>query len=133
MRKQRGLHGRWASLYGTTTLRLGPWFSYPPDGPRYELLVFDDEGELIVPRNEWYRLMQGTGPNERPLLANSLLAERFAKKQSMQWTPEGAHLLLQIRSRTLNGDLAPTFRNSYPDFSAISPLIDGQTAVELEE
>jgi hypothetical protein len=50
-------------------------------------------------------------------LVNSLLAKRFAKKQSMQWTPEGAHLLLQIRTRTLNGDLASTFRNSYPDFS----------------
>jgi hypothetical protein len=35
----------------------------------------------------------------------------------MQWTPQGAHLLLQIRTRTLNGDLASTFRNSYPDFS----------------
>src|SRR5438477_3883697 len=39
-------------------------------------------------------------------LVNSLLSRRFAKKQSMQWTPEGAHLLLQVRTRTLNGDLA---------------------------
>ena len=30
-------------------------------------------------------------------MVNSLLAKRFAKKQSIQWTPEGAHLLLQIR------------------------------------
>ena len=50
-------------------------------------------------------------------LVNCLLAKRFAKKQSMQWTPEGAHLLLQIRTRTLNGDLASTFRTRYPDFS----------------
>ena len=50
-------------------------------------------------------------------LVNSLLAKRFAKKQSMQWTPDGAHLLLQIRTRTLNGDLASTFRNTYPDFT----------------
>ena len=34
-------------------------------------------------------------------LVNSLLSRRFAKKQSMQWTPEGAHLLLQTRTRTL--------------------------------
>ena len=27
------------------------------------------------------------------------------------------HLLLQIRTRTLNGDLASTFCNSYPEFS----------------
>lgn len=35
----------------------------------------------------------------------------------MQWTPEGAHLLLRIRTRMLNEDLAPTFRNRYPDFA----------------
>jgi hypothetical protein len=32
-------------------------------------------------------------------LVNSLLSKRFAKKQSMQWTPGGAHLLLQTRTR----------------------------------
>jgi hypothetical protein len=36
-------------------------------------------------------------------LVNSLLAKRFSKKQSMQWTPEGANLQLQIRTRTLHG------------------------------
>jgi hypothetical protein len=36
-------------------------------------------------------------------LVNSLLAKRFAKKQSMQWSPQGSHLLLQIRTRTLKG------------------------------
>ena len=50
-------------------------------------------------------------------LVNSLVAKRFAKKQSMQWTPQGAHLLLQVRTRTLNGDLASKFCKSYPDFS----------------
>jgi integrase len=61
MRKQRGPHGQWASLYGTTTIRLAPWFSFPANGPRYDLLVFDDAGDVIVPLNEWYRLMQGYG------------------------------------------------------------------------
>ena len=50
-------------------------------------------------------------------LVNSLLAKRFVKKQSMQWTPEAAHLLLQLRTRTLNNDLAATFRTWYPDLS----------------
>jgi hypothetical protein len=50
-------------------------------------------------------------------LVNSLLSKRFAKKQSMQWTPQGAHLLLQTRTRTLNGDLIHTFRNWYEAFS----------------
>jgi hypothetical protein len=50
-------------------------------------------------------------------LVNSLLTKRFSKKQSMQWTPEGAHLLLQARTRTFNGDLAASFRGWYPAFS----------------
>jgi hypothetical protein len=50
-------------------------------------------------------------------LVNALLSKRFAKKQSMQWTPEGARLLLQTRTRTLNGDLAGAFRRWYPTFS----------------
>ncbi len=50
-------------------------------------------------------------------LVNSLLAKRLVKKQSMQWMPEGAHLLLQLRTHTLNHDLAATFRTMYPEFS----------------
>ena len=33
----------------------------------------------------------------------------------MQWSKEGAHLLLQTRMRTLNGELAGIFRRWYPD------------------
>jgi hypothetical protein len=47
-------------------------------------------------------------------LLKSLLSERFAEKQSMQWSPEGAHLLLQVRTRTLEEDFAATFRRCYP-------------------
>jgi hypothetical protein len=41
---------------------------------------------------------------------NSLLDKRFTKRQQMQWTPKGAHLLLQIRTRVINDDLAQPFR-----------------------
>src|SRR5216683_8276052 len=61
MRTQRGPRGQFSSLYGTSTLRLGAEFPYPPGGPRYERLVFDADGQLIVPVNEWYRLMEGVG------------------------------------------------------------------------
>jgi hypothetical protein len=62
-------------------------------------------------------------------LVNSLLSKRFAKKQSMQWTPEGAHLLLQVRTRTLNDDLAATFRRWYPTLSlANQPAADSLLA-----
>lgn len=33
----------------------------------------------------------------------------------MQWTKRGAHLLLQVRVKTLNHALASTFRRWYPE------------------
>ena len=45
---------------------------------------------------------------------NAVIAKRFAKKQQMQWTPRGAHLLLQTRTRTLDGPLRKTFERWYP-------------------
>ncbi len=47
---------------------------------------------------------------------NSVLSNRFVKRQSMQWTQRGAHLLLQTRIKTLNNELSSTFRRWYPDF-----------------
>lgn len=47
---------------------------------------------------------------------NLVLSKRFVKKQSMQWSKREAHLLLQTRVKTLNNELAPTFRRWYPDF-----------------
>ena len=38
----------------------------------------------------------------------------MVKKQQMRWSPRGAHLLLQVRTRTLNDDLAADFRRWYP-------------------
>ena len=34
----------------------------------------------------------------------------------MQWDERGAHLLLQTRVKTLNGELERVFRRWYPDF-----------------
>src|SRR3954447_5864955 len=42
------------------------------------------------------------------------LGKRFAKKQQMQWSKAGAHLLLQTRTQTLDGTLPETFRKWYP-------------------
>jgi hypothetical protein len=47
---------------------------------------------------------------------NQVISKRFCKKQQMAWTPRGAHLLLQIRTRVLNGDWEATFREWYPGF-----------------
>jgi hypothetical protein len=45
---------------------------------------------------------------------NAVISKRFAKPQQMQWTKRGAHLLLQIRTRALDGTLRPSFERWYP-------------------
>jgi hypothetical protein len=45
---------------------------------------------------------------------NAVVSKRFAKKQQMQWTRRGAHLLLQTRTRTLDGTLRSTFKRWFP-------------------
>jgi hypothetical protein len=45
---------------------------------------------------------------------NQVIAKRMVKKQQMRWTPRDAHLLLQVRARVLNGQLAGDFRRWYP-------------------
>jgi hypothetical protein len=50
---------------------------------------------------------------------NQVISKRFCKEQQMAWTQRGAHLLLQIRTRVLNGDWEATFREWYPGFRAV--------------
>ena len=49
---------------------------------------------------------------------NAVISKRFAKRQQMQWTPRGAHLLLQTRTRALDGTLRPLFERWYPGLAA---------------
>jgi hypothetical protein len=45
---------------------------------------------------------------------NQVVSKRFVKKQQMQWTPRGAHLLLQTRTKVLNEDIEDVFRGWVP-------------------
>ena len=47
---------------------------------------------------------------------NQEVSKRFVKKQQMQWTLRGAHLLLQARTKVLNQELEDVFRKWYPMF-----------------
>ncbi len=47
-----------------------------------------------------------------------MVGKRFAKKQQMQWSKQGAHLLLQTRTRALDGTLRETFVRWYPAMAA---------------
>jgi hypothetical protein len=51
---------------------------------------------------------------------NQVISRRFVKKQQMRWQPETAHLLLQVRTRTLNGRLRETFQRWWPAMTPVS-------------
>lgn len=48
---------------------------------------------------------------------NQVVAKRMVKRQQMRWSPRGAHLLLQVRTRVLDDTLADDFHRWYPDFA----------------
>ncbi len=54
---------------------------------------------------------------------NEVISRRMVKKQQMRWTRRGAHLLLQVRIRTLDNDLRPTFERWYPAMGALEPPV----------
>jgi len=47
---------------------------------------------------------------------NQVLAKRLVKRQQMQWTKKGAHLLVQARTKVLNEEWEACFRQQYPGF-----------------
>ena len=75
-------------------------------------LVFQTSGNATVRAKRSVQRLS----NRR--LIRLLVSKRFVKKQQMQWTPRGAHLLLQTRSKVLNNDLEDVFRGWYPQFHA---------------
>jgi hypothetical protein len=45
---------------------------------------------------------------------NQVVSKRLVKKQQMRWTPQGAHLLLQVRTRVLNDELTGVSGSGIP-------------------
>jgi len=51
---------------------------------------------------------------------NVVVGKRFVKKQQMQWSKKGAHMLLQTRTRALDGTLRGMFAKWHPVMAANS-------------
>jgi len=77
---------------------------------------------LVMRRDNWYQWLERRRTGDAISSAfvesavNQVVSKRMVKKQQMRWTPRGAHLLLQVRTRVLNDDLAPDFQRWYPSF-----------------
>src|SRR6266542_6333173 len=70
-------------------------------------------GAWIPNYGERYRCGEAISSAFVESTVNQVVSKRMVKKQQMRRAPEGAHLLLQVRTRTLNGELAATFRAWY--------------------
>jgi hypothetical protein len=69
----------------------------------------------IVNYGERYRCGERISTGFVESTINQVIGKRFVKRQQMRWTPQGAHLLLQVRVHALNDELHTAFKRWYPD------------------
>ena len=74
----------------------------------------DRNSEQIPNYGERHRCGEPISTATAEATVNQVISRRMVKKQQMRWSPRGAHLLLQIRTRVLNDDLAADFARWYP-------------------
>jgi hypothetical protein len=74
-----------------------------------------NNGHLIPNYGERYRNGEAIATGFVESTVNQVISKRFCKKQQMQWSKRGAHLLLQTRIKTLNRELGSVFKRWYPD------------------
>src|SRR5262245_16307675 len=96
------------------------------DGTSRKLLKVAEEFHMYITNNagfipnygERYRHGERISPGFVESTVNQVVSKRMVKKQQMQWSKRSAHLLLQIRTRVLNGEWEDMFRTWYPGFLA---------------
>jgi hypothetical protein len=79
----------------------------------FQVYIASNESSLIN-YGERYRSGERISSAFVEATVNAVISKRFAKKQQMQWSRRGAHLLLQTRTRTLDGSLRAAFEHWYP-------------------
>ena len=83
---------------------------------RSELRTYIVNNRHVIPNDgERYHNGEAIATGFVESTVNEVVSRRFCKQQQMQWSKEGAHLLLQTRVRTLNGELGTIFKRWYPD------------------
>ena len=70
---------------------------------------------LIPNYGQRYHHGEAIAPGFVESTVHQVVRKRFCKKQQMQWSKPGAHLLLQTRVKTLDGELGAIFKRWCPD------------------
>jgi hypothetical protein len=77
-----------------------------------EFVTYIERNAHAIPNyGERYRNDERIATSFVESAVNVVIAKRFTKKQQMQWSRCGAHMLLQIRTRTLDGNAPRPIRN----------------------
>ena len=82
-------------------------------------------GEFIPNYGERYRNGERISTGFVESAINQVVSKRMVKKQQMEWTQRGAHLLLQIRTRVLDEEWEDVFRCRLSDLK--TPCVAGPT------
>ena len=81
-----------------------------------EFTTYIENNRGFIPNyGERYRSGERISTGFAKSTVNQVVSKRMVKKQQMRWTKRGAHLLLQVRTQTLNDDLRDTFCRWYPE------------------
>jgi len=101
-----------------------------PSAEQEKFLKALREFDTYIRANAWsipnygerYRAGEPISSSLAESAVNQVISKRMVKKQQMRWSPRGAHLLLQVRTRALNDDLTGDFARWYPGFTHTSQL-----------
>jgi hypothetical protein len=74
--------------------------------------------DAIVDYGARYRSGRRIATSLAESAVNSLVARRMVKKQQMQWSTRGAHLMLQVRAAVMNGNLREQLSYQPPIFKS---------------
>jgi hypothetical protein len=78
--------------------------------------------DFIVNYGERYRCVERISTGFVESAVNQIVAKRMVKKQQMRWTPKGAHLLLQVRTKVLDHRWKDAFKQWYPESNKVEVI-----------
>lgn len=83
-----------------------------------ELNIYIENNCHLIPNyGERWRYGEAISTGFVESTINEVVAKRMVKKQQMQWTPKGAHYMIQTRTAVLNDELHKDFSRWYSGFS----------------
>lgn len=93
----------------------------------YEFDQYIKANEVFIPNfGDRYRHGDAISTAFVESTINQVVSKRMVKRQQMRWSQRGAHLLLQVRTRALDGVLRNEFVRWYPAMKAADNAKAGQ-------